>query len=495
MFVHYLKLMLSLHYSRILMIQVCLLVGSGFFASTGSLASQIYRDPDSSFSSGDEPITQLKMDGTAINRTWIKMPNGKWISRKEILTIIDFSDKVIARNNTLLLSDSHDQARPVATVKVGETLKIIKIENSWVKVSREIKSGLKMGWIQEKQIGPDPGAFGFIYTKSPIIMRIKPNFTSHKVRDLPELYKIKPLKLQGPWLFVKDAGYQGWIHISDVYSKLDFAEAVLPQKENEYRKVKFHQGSWIETKEAHFYTLQKIAKIKTSERIFLVKKSKVMGKIMNTQTVTWQRAYSRHSGTVWFAENNIFQKKENTEIYLSNDDFFQRKIFDMAEHPLLPDFKLASSRGIFKTTDSMTWEKIERFGEENYPVCITQSGTMFVGPYVSHNAGNSFQSYLRFDKLLNAFYKAGKKLPSQLLMTAIDYNETGSALHVTFNSTLTLESADAGKNWLLLEGQHKPQESVFSRRFAIQIDRPWSSPSSLSGAKSEHKRLATIVSY
>jgi hypothetical protein len=134
------------------------------------------------------------------------------------------------------------------------------------------------------------------------------------------------------------------------------------------------------------------------------------------------------------------------------EDLLQKKVFDIVASPQIKNLIFASAGGIYKTLDGEKWELLEDFGNNNHPIAIAKNGTVFVGPYVSQDHGLSFESYLRWDKLIKVL-KYHHRPDSIRLLQVEPLDAQGQKLKIKLSlndkKIRTLTTDDRGKSWKL----------------------------------------------
>jgi hypothetical protein len=114
---------------------------------------------------------------------------------------------------------------------------------------------------------------------------------------------------------------------------------------------------------------------------------------------TWNQSHLENHGNVWWQELNL---KRNNEIhtFITSDELQSRTIFaKVSSKKSSQMITLASANGIFVSKDGETWNYIEKFGENNFPVAIGPRNTLIVGDQISFDEGKTFQNYLRWDQI------------------------------------------------------------------------------------------------
>lgn len=133
---------------------------------------------------------------------------------------------------------------------------------------------------------------------------------------------------------------------------------------------------------------------------------------------------------------------------------FSQKIFDIVSSPIIPNLTFVSSNGIYRTIDGENWEKLEAFGDHNYPLAISPDGVVYVGARRSLDHGLSFQNYVHWDQLLSIIGSSHSVYLSQLKILKIDFgHSTRDRLVLTLQigpRHYKIAGQESGSNWFLV---------------------------------------------
>ncbi len=178
-------------------------------------------------------------------------------------------------------------------------------------------------------------------------------------------------------------------------------------------------------------------------------------KIIGSQTLRWGLARLSESGEVWWPITNEASDIEREIAHresISTNDLFRRKIFDMASSPAIPSLKFVSAQGVFRTIDGKEWTKIPVFQDKNYPIAIAGLGSIFVGPFVSDDHGETFQQWIRWDTLVASMKRIRHVSPKQLQIQEIRPEDPAGRrvvlkLSVGTEALIKLVTDDQGRSW------------------------------------------------
>jgi hypothetical protein len=178
-------------------------------------------------------------------------------------------------------------------------------------------------------------------------------------------------------------------------------------------------------------------------------------KILGSQTLRWGLARLSEGGEVWWPitnEASDIEREIDLSESISTSELFRRKIFDMASSPAIPSLKFVSAQGVFRTIDGKEWTKIPVFQDKNYPIAIAGLGSIFVGPFVSDDHGETFEQWIRWDTLIASMKRIRYFSPKQLQIQEIRPEDpTGRRvvlkLSVGTEALVKLVTDDQGRSW------------------------------------------------
>lgn len=191
-------------------------------------------------------------------------------------------------------------------------------------------------------------------------------------------------------------------------------------------------------------------------------------KIKGVETLRWGLARVPDVGEIWWPiiENHRDEEKGTaTPEKISSNELFLRKIFDMASSPAIPSLKFASAKGVYRTVDGKQWTKLATFQDKDFPIAIAGLGSVFVGPYLSDDQGETFQQWIRWDTLISVLRRQSQVTPQSLkiheirpedptgrrvvLKLAIG-NGNGAGGGIGNGSLVKLVTEDQGHSWRTL---------------------------------------------
>jgi hypothetical protein len=181
-------------------------------------------------------------------------------------------------------------------------------------------------------------------------------------------------------------------------------------------------------------------------------------KVIASDTLRWGQARVPELGEMWWpiTEESEDERSSGGRERISNRALFKRRIFDMASSPAVPSLKFASARGVFRTVDGKEWTRIPLFKDANYPIAVAGGGSVFVGPYVSDDHGETFQQWIRWDSLVATLRRQAKASASGLQILAIKPQDASGrstilSLNAGLAKPLLLITDDQGVSWRLAQ--------------------------------------------
>ena len=129
----------------------------------------------------------------------------------------------------------------------------------------------------------------------------------------------------------------------------------------------------------------------------------------------------------------------------------------MVASDAVPGLRFASAKGIFKSRDGREWSKIPKFEDKNYPLAVTKSGLVLIGPYLSRDHGESFEQWIRWDRLVERVKTETGIPPARLRISNVSViNDKSSLLDVIEvqldvgrSRPVRMRTADRGVKWVL----------------------------------------------
>ncbi len=300
-------------------------------------------------------------------------------------------------------------------------LKVQRVTQSHVQI-RIKKQNL---WILRDLLRIDQNDWGYIVSKHKTPLRTKPSSQSKITGYLSAGLKLTPIRFQNEFVQVEWKQKPHFIPFSYVISRLNFAEKIKVNAD--WKDILFVMDHWIKTTDHQFISIDQIEGIQGGRSL-----------AYNMASKAYIRSQPHVQGDVLQIVEQLTplsiipQKRDSVPIsqrVITTDQLFNRKVFDVASTKGL---MLASANGIFKSSDGILWEKLALFENKNFPLAISPSGKIYIGPYRSTNDGESFHQYVRWDLIFNALKGNDIHAVSELSIKDIEFlNNNSRALRMT----------------------------------------------------------------
>ncbi len=441
---------MSLSARRKFLITFCLI----FFEAIAARAVPVYLSPNSFYASGDYNREWLEGRTHArLLQRWMKVITRSghvgWVPEDHLLSPLGLSTYALTTKAAALRAERRSESQAINNLPPHMPVRVISHQGTWVEVQPQ---GIgRSGFLSTDQLLPDFNSPQLAYVKKRSFVFEKPVIRSDSFRLLEVGERVEivnqnqtpkpPVKTgssAGPWASVKINTRQG-IRVGFVErASLIFREEILPRHVLALRSNlpmrndsvpsadTTYQARWLETL-----------------------------KVIDTRLELWGRVTLQRDGNVWWPMNDrassspIAQRKP---IKLKTSEIFQRKIFDMGASPVVPQVKLASAQGIFRTEDGKEWARVEQFKDQDHPIAFSSGGRIFIGPYMSDDHGRTFRHYIRWDKLVGTLRDRNTTLPSNLRIVEvhpIDWfgRRIELKLDVGTDQKVLVSSDDLGQTW------------------------------------------------
>lgn len=378
-----------------------------FFGSARAHAVPVFLKPESRFATGNLPRAKLELRTKKIQiQRWFRVKTKDkaygWLAEDHALTALKLVEQatlietVPARSTpdfSVSLDPQSAFGHPV--ISRSTPVMILEIQGSWARVQPLTETEVPQSWIPLEKLKPNfalnIAQRAFVYQTSRLY--VDADRKSRVLMKIEEGTYVQLLRVHGDWLEVRSDRYQGYVSKADVWTALDLGEKGV--------------------RAAISLAPLRASPLPYAELVRSLPYSSTLTFVTST-TLRWGFASTREQGNVWWPmtdeasaakEVASFERTERTSDVtekIGTAQLFSRKIFDMATSRSVPSLKFASADGIYRTNDGVTWTKIPLFREQNYPIAVSKSGSIFIGPYVSDDLGETFQQWIRWDSLVSS---------------------------------------------------------------------------------------------
>lgn len=464
------------------------------FSSVEVLAARIYRSPTSLYASGEENDDYLKKQTqVVVSKLWYKVEwkqKSGWIQSDHLILPQHLVRAATVKSVAPLRAMTNWKLNPFGTLPVGQSVEIVRMEENWALVSTPSGATAKQGWTEYSNLTDARNDWGYYIFKVDGEIRNAPNPTAAITKRVPVGTRVIGGSEVGEWVKVFLDGLPGFVPLSNLLTKMDFARAV--RVNSRWYKIEDIIGPWIRLEPGGPFTdFSSIHGIELGSHLAIASHSQAEiydqpsvesdlidrlshlqpVKIVDREVVQWGQARVKNHKTIWWqvASNplrNLLQETSPTpeaitshslsRKTLTTEALFSRKVFDIATSPTVPNLMFASAKGLFRTVDGKTWSAIELFKNDDHPIAIAKDGTIYVGSFRSDDQGNTFQNYIRWEKLITLIHSQIHREPKELRIEKIRVSGNKNniielSVRTDHPNPIKLISDNQGHTWSLLQ--------------------------------------------
>ncbi len=420
-------------------------------------SSPVYLKPYSAVPTGHFNVDHLKANlirQEKIQWLLVKDQNGQtgWTPRQNLLTPLHFSTKAKLVAGSPLYRLPQDPW-PDRTLKIREeqTVSILDIQNSWAQIS----VGRLQLWTQTQFLYPlekDPGLF---YAKKDIVLRKQPKVKSLHLKRVSAGARFRPLEIHRPWAKVEFENEVGFVPLSDVIARIDIASRlrtdqgiVAPSRSRLGEKIFsiYVNPLWLGSSARSVPLFEA-----PSASSPLVGQVSAWKNLLQQDSIEQEWALSRVSqlGEVWWPlpqDRTIFKKLVRLPI---------STIKEVKENPLFQHVKIASAKGLFRSTDGVLWTPLKGFENSNPAFAFAADGVLLVEDKISFDNGENFTPFVFWENLLKTLKQNNIASLNQIKIRNIQTMNRSSSqivlqLDVGTSKTVSVYTANRGRDWQYL---------------------------------------------
>ena len=399
-----------------------------------ALAIKFYQSPQSSFSSGEIHRKDLEKNWLGDHDEFSYLvQNGKkqhWVKADWIATDLHLSQTVYSQ-------------------KTSRTYRSLKVQGSYLlgELETPAKGSLKtVEWLSLRDLTPLPEDMGFALTLTSVQVRQLPSWKSDSVMTLPSQSRLKILKMEDTWALIEFESVgkiSGWVDLSNLLTKYDFA-AFAMTKEQQWLPISYREGSSLIVNSGkgspQKIPLSQITGLLTRPDlgISLVtedSKNLLLRQNLNILKVDAEKwsisKLSGHGEVYWRKPSNVLPTaakgltaQEMAE-GLNTEELLKREITSVSFHPQNSNLGIASSQGIYLTTDGKFWKKLSQFKNQSFAVLIDAQSLLYVGGLRSFDLGKNFSPFLRWESLSQLIEQKNKRPSNQMRISQLSIPRPG----------------------------------------------------------------------
>lgn len=251
------------------------------------------------------------------------------------------------------------------------------------------------------ELQADAYDLGFVMTLKDAYLKAKDSESASILTTIPQGMRLTVEKYDNEFAHVKYQQYEGFINLSELITKFDFATFVFA--DNSWHQVSTRQFDKIVSVNRKTISLNSIKGLITPDVRGIIASStqKIplwsQVEAIRDKISVWHQSRLKDHGLVWWKAQT-----SSEQVYFTIDDLLKKEISSVSFHPQNPLKGLLSSDGVYITEDGFYWRKLPQFEKFNGPVHYFNDLLLFVGTLRSTDGGLTFESYIQIDKLAAA---------------------------------------------------------------------------------------------
>lgn len=362
------------------------------------------------------------------------------------------------RWNKLLFGQ--DELKPLFAVHISQFV-VDPATNTRYKVIEAHVSSLQLIDIEKKtsvkkninEVQADAYDLGFVMTLKDVYLKTKDHETAPIQTTIPRGTRLIVEKYINEFAYVKYQNYEGFVNLSELITKFDFATFVFA--ENDWHQVSARQFDKIISTKKKSIPLNSIKGLITPDIRGIVasgsQKIPLWSQVesIRDKVAVWNQSRIKDHGLVWWKSLPATE-----QIYFTIDELLKEEISSVSFHPQNPLKGILSANGVFTTEDGFYWKKIPQFEKFNGPVHYFNDLLLFVGNFRSTDGGKTFDNYIQIDKLAAAIELQFGFFPKKLQVKKIE-TKAGFKIKIEIETgirKLKMESPLFAQDWKAAKG-------------------------------------------
>lgn len=348
-------------------------------------------------------------------------------------------------------------SRRLQWLEKSAAVKILSLKGAWARVQTHEKN--IPGYVLMTDLEADLSDTLVYSNLVETVMRKSADHSSPVTLRLSPLTRLKLIKIEGAFGLFQTQTQKGYVHMSDVIGRADFADLGWHQKDRKWFEVSYRNGSQVSVRgKIDRLSLSDFTAFKSKKNRGVISKNQrdlQMGsrvEIKEAIAYRWNESFVKGHGLVWW-KTDLKEKKQKPQRVWTTSDILKKNLKGMS-FDKKRKMGLASAGGIFKTLDGKTWTQVEFFGGQDWPVCLHPSGVWFVGSYRSTDLGESFQPTLKWSEIVKDLQKnhQNRKMPLFRILDVKAISSNAVEIKIDTGIKTALFRADAIINdWKLIQ--------------------------------------------
>lgn len=371
----------------------------------------------------------------------------KWIKESDLISAIDLSTHAYLRPQAELKRFTHVNSPNVSVKDSGGAWQILSRQDFWLQIK---KINFEPVWVRNRHMQANPEAWENAWVFENASLLLLPQQDSKSICQVNAHTQVKIFEFSGHYAKVSACGGAGFMHLSKLLTKAQFAKRVRT-RDNTWHNVARVNTNEVISSEYRPIAFSEIAGFELDSKIRFTRNMARVS-VVQTKQERWAKSEIKNLGFFWWNMNASEVREPSKEsVRVKSQKMFTGKIFDAVTSPTDLNFKIVSAQGIYLTRNGSKWEKLDFFADENYPLFITRTGRIFVGPYISYDQAKTFKPYIRWERLFSALGARGTFSLSKLRISDIQiFDEAGEKIKLVVyigDRALSITSDDMGRTW------------------------------------------------
>jgi SH3-like domain-containing protein len=433
---------------------------------TQAQSTPVFLSPNNPAPTGHFDLKMLKkraIQSDQFEWLWVRDQQGHdgWILKASALLPLDFSRQAILGKGEPIHPQPRSFKLPQKTLPKAQIVTLVKRHRDWYRIIYKDQGQKYYGWVRSRYLSPYSKDAGLFFSTRETHLRAEPKMKSKVLQKIDPGLPIIPLNTKGEWALVQFAGKKGYIPLRHLKSRLDVAIKVRTEKgyfkphPNLYKaKVIeiFANPIWvgsgaytIELKQKPSMTSKTVAQVPPWQDLIL----------QGYSIKKWGKSHVSRWGELWWPDTTIESNVEIIEnLTAQSIKLRTSEIYQIEKSPVIRGLRFASAtHGVYRSFDGQNWYPLRQFNN-GFPIKIARNGTLFVGDQVSFDHGESFQHFVRWDRVFDSVPKMSNlaKSPVQIINVEPNHNnhqQVTLSLKVGSNRYVQIYTPNLGKDWRL----------------------------------------------
>lgn len=342
----------------------------------------------------------------------------------EILRDAQLLKSALTKELVVLRDKPQSLGRFVVSVPAKTEVEVLNTDPLWALVRFKNQEG----WLPLQSLEARYTDGGSAVTLLDTYLRAKPSLNARLSQSLPQGTRLQEFRIEKNWLHVLRP-QEGYVDLGHVYLRADFARWAYHNKLG-WIQVRHRETTSLRTQDNLLFPLTEFtAFITDPARAFVLnaqnqgpqRRSRV--EIKKPVAEQWAISKLKDHGEVWWKRDSIplmASEAAGSLEKIKTEDLLKRPVFSMAFADSKKIQGLVSAKGIYRTDDGVQWHKLDFFGNNDYPVAVHKDGVWFVGSYRSLDHGQTFEPFIRWDRVADVLTQEHVSVGSMMKILKIE---------------------------------------------------------------------------